>query len=118
MNFQSVNVSLIREQNLSLVLQYLLQKTSQTSRSDLMRLTNLSGTTVSALVNILLNTGFVRETGVGESMGGRRPITLELNPTYCYSMGVDIGASHITCMIIDLKGQVVTKVSEPFDVIH
>ncbi len=118
MNFQSVNVSLIREQNLSLVLQYLLQNSPQTSRTDLMRLTHLSGTTVSALVNILLNSGFVSETGVGESIGGRRPITLELNPTFAYSMGVDIGASHITCMIIDLKGNVVASLSEPFDVIH
>jgi len=118
MNFQSVNVSLIREQNLSLVLQYLLQKSPQTSRSDLMRLTNLSGTTVSSLVNILLDTGFVSETGVGESIGGRRPITIELNPTFRYSMGVDIGASHITCMIVDLKGRLVARLSEPFDVIH
>lgn len=117
MNRQTANVSLIREQNLSLILHYLLRKSSHSSRADLMRLTSLSGTTVSALVNILLNSGFIHETGVGESIGGRRPITLEVNEKYRYSMGVDIGASHLTVIIIDLRGKPVALQSQHFDVI-
>lgn len=118
MNHQATNVSLIREQNLSMILDYLLRKSGHTSRAELMRQTSLSGTTVSALVNILLSSGFIRETGVGESIGGRRPIKLEINERYRCPMGVDIGASHITVIIIDLKGKPVAVRSKKFDVIH
>lgn len=118
MDQKTANVSLIRDQNLSLILRHLLHKTGQTSRAELIRTSNLSGTTISSLVNILLNCGFVHETGVGKSIGGRRPITIELNPTFSYSMGIDIGASHLSGTIIDLRGHPVVSQRIPFDVIN
>ncbi len=118
MNQKTANVSLIRDQNLKLILGYLLHKSGQTSRAELIRVSNLSGTTVSALVNILLNAGFAHETGMGKSIGGRRPITIELNQNYSYFMGVDIGGSHLSGAIIDLKGRPIASHSIQFDVIH
>lgn len=118
MKQKTANVSLIRDQNLHLIMSYLLHKSGQTSRAELIRVSNLSGTTVSALVNILLDAGFVCETGVGESIGGRRPITIELNQGFSYFLGVDIGGSHLSGAIINLKGQPVVSQSIPFDVVH
>lgn len=118
MKLRTANASLIRDQNLSLILDYLLHKSGHTSRAELIRYSQLSGTTISALVNVLLSVDFVRETGVGKSIGGRKPITLELNPNFRYAVGVDIGSSHLSTVIINLRGQVVARQSLAFDVIH
>ncbi len=118
MKLRTANASLIRDQNLSLILDYLLHKSGRTSRAELIRYSQLSGATISALVNILLSVGFVHETGVGKSIGGRKPITLELNPNFRYAVGIDIGSSHLSTVIINLCGDVIARQSFSFDVIH
>lgn len=118
MKLRTASASLIRDQNLSLILDYLLHKPGHTSRAELISYSQLSGTTISALVNVLLSVDFVRETGVGKSIGGRKPITLELNPSFRYAVGIDIGSSHLSTVIINLRGQVIAHQSIPFDVIH
>ena len=74
----SASVSTVREHNLSLVLN-LIRDAGSISRADIIRETRLSPTAVSALVNLLLESGFVEEAGVGQSSGGRRPILLSFN---------------------------------------
>ncbi len=118
MKLRTANARLIRDQNLSLILNYLLQKSGHTSRAELIRFSQLSGTTISSLVNVLLGVDFIRETGVGKSIGGRKPINLELNPSFRYAAGVDIGSSHLSTVIINLRGQTVARKTIPFDVIH
>ncbi len=104
MNNHTSSSSIIRENNLSLVLN-LIHAEGSISRADLIRRTNLSATTVSALVNLLIESGIVHEAGTGASSGGRRPILIEFNYQYKYALGVDIGASHITVLVMDLRGQ-------------
>jgi predicted NBD/HSP70 family sugar kinase len=118
LKLRTANASLIRDQNLSLILNYLLHKPGHTSRAELIRYSQLSGTTISALVNVLLSVDFVRETGVGKSIGGRKPITLELNPSFRYAVGIDIGSSHLATVILDLRGKTIARQSMLFDVIH
>ncbi len=103
---------------MSMVLNYLLQKSGQTSRAELIQYSQLSGTTVSSLVNTLINVGFVHETGVGKSIGGRKPIKLEIHPDFRYAIGVDIGSSHLTVIMINLQGKLVARKSIPYDVIN
>jgi len=103
MNSHPASSSVIRENNLSTVLN-LIHAEGSISRADLIRRTNLSATTVSALVSVLIESGIVREAGTGESSGGRRPILIEFNYQYKYVLGVDIGASHVTVLIMDLHG--------------
>jgi predicted NBD/HSP70 family sugar kinase len=118
MKLRVANASVIRDQNLSLLLNYFLHKPGHTSRAELIRFSKLSGATISVLVNALLGVDFVRETGVGKSIGGRKPITLELNPNFRYAVGIDIGSSHLATVIMDLRGQIIASHSIPFDVIH
>lgn len=71
---------LIREDNLKRLFA-LLRETPSLSRVDLARRAHLSPTTVSALVDDLVNAGFVSETGcLHSSATGRRPIGLRLEP--------------------------------------
>jgi predicted NBD/HSP70 family sugar kinase len=88
------------------------------SRAELARRTELSRSTVSELVTFLLGTGLVTEAGVGESSGGRRPINLDFRDEACRIVGLDVGATHLTVVVTDLRGGVLETASHPFDVRH
>lgn len=106
----------IRKRNLSQVLNLIRQK-GAVSRAGIVRQTGLSATTVSSLVNILLDSGFVKESGRGQSSGGRPPILLKFNYTFRHVLGVDMGATHITAVAMDLAGNVISRQSRKLDVI-
>jgi predicted NBD/HSP70 family sugar kinase len=60
------------------------------SRADLAKATRLTRKTVSEIALTLLTRGWVRETGKGESSGGKRPILMELNRTSVQAIGLDL----------------------------
>lgn len=76
------------------------------SRADIARTTGLSRSTVTELVDALLTTGLVAETGVGPSRGGRPPIVLEFQDAAGCLLGVDMGAAHVSVALTDLRGEV------------
>lgn len=100
-----IDASTIRSQHRRLMLQ-LLWKERETSRADLARRTGLSRSTVSAIVQDLLETGLVHEVRTGVSTGGRRPIVLAFDDEAAYLVGVELGASHVTAVLTDLRGRV------------
>jgi predicted NBD/HSP70 family sugar kinase len=76
------------------------------SRAEIARRADLSRSTVSELVGFLLSTGLISEAGVGASRGGRRPINLEFQDDAAGIIGLDIGATHLTAVLTDLRGRV------------
>ena len=78
----------------------------QLSRADIARETGLSRSTVSEIVSNLLETGLVVEGEEGTSRGGRPPILLKFNHAAHVILGVDMGATHVSVALIDLKGEV------------
>lgn len=76
----------------------------QISRAELARLTGLSRATVSVLVDKILQTGLIMESGDGPSTGGRRPVLLTLNPEAGVVLGADLGATHCHVAAADLAG--------------
>ncbi|WP_281888427.1 ROK family transcriptional regulator [Paenibacillus sp. YYML68] len=79
------------------------------SRADISARSGLNKATVSALVNELLESSLVTETGLGESSGGRKPMLLLFNDQAGYAIGVDLGVNYILAMITDLSGNVVKE---------
>ncbi|KPJ75055.1 MAG: hypothetical protein AMS19_14440 [Gemmatimonas sp. SG8_23] len=79
----------------------------QISRAEIARRTGLSRSTVSDIVAGLLETGLVAEVGDGPSRGGRRPILLAFQDDALVILGVDMGASHVSVALTDLRGRVV-----------
>jgi predicted NBD/HSP70 family sugar kinase len=61
---------------------------------------------VSAIVAELLSTGLVEETRAGVSSGGRRPIMLEFRDQSSFIVGIELGATHISCVLTDLHCKV------------
>lgn len=96
----------LRERPLVEKVHRLIWREHQTNRAEIARQLKLSRSTVSEIVDTLLNTKLVEEKGAGRSSGGRRPIVLEYqDESYCI-LGVDIGATHVAVVLTDLGGKV------------
>ncbi|GJQ62372.1 MAG: transcriptional regulator [Melioribacteraceae bacterium] len=82
----------------------LIWRESQISRAEIARQLNLSRSTVTEIIKELLPTGLLAEVGSGESSGGRKPIVLEFQDEAKVILGIDIGASHVSVAMTDLRG--------------
>jgi predicted NBD/HSP70 family sugar kinase len=95
----------MRTQNSTLLLN-LIWRERQISRADLARRTGLSPSTVGAIVADLAGAGLVREIGAGTSRGGRRPVLVGFRDDAFALVGVELGASHVSAVLTDLRGSV------------
>lgn len=111
--FHTANKSLIKDMNTSTILQIVRTK-GPISRAEISKLTGLNPATVSSNTANLMELGLVRETGVGASSGGRKPLMIELNPETYYVIGVDMGTTDVATGITDLEGRIKTRVTLPF----
>ncbi|HRC77468.1 MAG TPA: MarR family transcriptional regulator, partial [Kouleothrix sp.] len=107
------DLALMRGMNERIVLS-LLRQEQRISRAELARRSKLSRSTISSIVAELLATGLVRETGVGSSHGGRRPIMIELNYQSSYLLGVEIDSSALRLLVADLASNVLWRTKQPF----
>ncbi len=99
---ETLGAAAVRAQHNRLILN-LLWNEREISRADLARRTGLSRSTISAIVNDLLGTGLVAEARAGVSTGGRRPILLEFQDEAHFIIGIELGATHISCVLTDLR---------------
>ena len=106
----------MRAHNAGIVLRLIWEAQEGVSRAQLSRATGLSRSTVSAIVSELLEGGLVHESHLARSRGGRPPIVLRFNDEHLYILAIDLGASHITAMCTDLRGEIVASESVDFDV--
>ncbi|WP_438448596.1 ROK family transcriptional regulator [Gorillibacterium sp. sgz5001074] len=111
--FSTANKSLIKDINTATILQIVRTK-GPISRAEISKLTGLNPATVSSNVGSLIENGLVRETGIGASSGGRKPMMIELNPDAYYVIGVDMGTTDVSTGITDLEGRIQHKVTLPF----
>ena len=103
-----LGASAMRAQHSRLLLN-LIWTEREISRADLARRTGLSRSTISAIISDLLATGLVRESHAGVSTGGRRPIMLEFRDEANLVVGVELGATHISCVLTDLRCSVLAR---------
>ncbi len=83
------------------------------SRAEVARVTNLTRTTVSELVNELLDEGLVEETGKGELIGGKSPIRLSVVADLRYLIGLNLAQDKFTGAIVNLRGEIKEMVEVP-----
>ncbi len=83
------------------------------SRASISKQTGLSKQTVSELVRILEEDGWVRETGRTSGHVGRTATTYELVPGSAYMAAVDLGGTKLRVAIVDLTGTVIAEQVEP-----
>lgn len=109
MQVERANNAWVKNQNLNLVLN-LIRELSLVSRAEISKKTGLSRSTVSQLVNYLMETGVIIEIGSGESIGGRRPIMLQIRPEgrLVCAVHVDDGGQ-IQAIAEDLLGNEISR---------
>lgn len=98
-----------------------LQDRGRSSRTELVRLTGLSRTTVSALVAEALASGLLQEEETEPSetpVTGRPAQPLSLNPAAAYAVGTDIGHQHVRVVLCDLSGAPVWETATAIEVDH
>ncbi|MFF1571600.1 ROK family protein [Leifsonia sp. NPDC058292] len=86
------------------------------SRAEIARSTGLSPSTVAQRIDALIGAGYVREAGEGVSQGGRRPRTLEIDPSTGVVCAVDLGSHHATFGLVDLSGRLIAVRNENMDI--
>ncbi len=102
------NQQVVKKNNKALVLKIIIEK-EQISRADIAQVSGLNKTTVSLLVNELLEEELIFESGPGISSGGRRPVILHFNKEAGYTIGVDIGVNYVLCVLTDLQGKIIIE---------
>jgi predicted NBD/HSP70 family sugar kinase len=112
---QPADLALMRELNERIVLG-LLRQEGPISRAELARRSNLSRSTVSSIIAALLAADVVRETGIGDSQGGRRPIMIEFNYQSALVIGIELGNSALTVLLSDLAAHIVRRATVPFNI--
>lgn len=105
--------ALVREINLSIILNAL-RDHSPVSRASLATATGLNKTTVSSLVQQLIDAHFVSEIGAGRTEETGRPgILLELNPKAGCIIGAEIGVDFISVIVTDFAAEILWRHHEP-----
>ena len=90
MDVNKSSQQIIKENNIRLLFR-LLHGGRAASRADLKKITGLSATTVSTLVEELIENGLVLEGGIKETKtSGRKAVAIKINPDGGYFLGLDI----------------------------
>lgn len=91
----------------------LVRERGTVSRLDISKAVGVALPTVSTLVRDLMARGAVAEDGFGQSVGGRKPARLKLNPAFAGAVGAELSSRRIAAIGLDLAGQVQTTQNAP-----
>ncbi|MDF2611748.1 MAG: Glucokinase [Lachnospiraceae bacterium] len=89
------------------------------SRQQIADLTGLTPPAITGIIRELIDTGFVKEVGLGQSQGGRKPVNLQFNCSAGYVIGIEVTSQEITVALADLKniptciGRVAVDMKDP-----
>ena len=105
----------MRAINRQIVLNYVRDR-GPISRAEIARQTALQRSTISEIVDSLLDEELIEEIGAGRSTGGRCPTLLALRTTGAAAVGIDIAPTRTTVAASNLAGRVLER--EEFETDH
>jgi predicted NBD/HSP70 family sugar kinase len=89
----------------------LIQRREANTRRELQEATGLSRITVAQRVDILLDSGLVKEAGEGDATGGRRPNRLVFDVEHGVLLVAVVDTAHTRTAITDLEGRLLAQES-------
>lgn len=108
-----VNQQLIKSANLKLLYNYIHQEQG-ISRTQLAKLSKLSKTTVSSLVDELIERNFIYDSGAADSSSvGRKPNSLQLKPGQLYVAVICWNKRDIHAQVVDVCGSTAYETQRP-----
>ena len=102
---------MIKNMNMTIVLEKV-RTEGPVSRASLSRITGLSRSTCSILVDQLISEGLICETGKDESSGGRKAILLKMNYEGGRAIGLKLMKNRVAGALVDLSGKIIEVKSE------
>lgn len=102
--------------NSSLLLKHLLMR-REASRIELAEELGLRPSTITYIINRLMNVGLIKEKAPAETAGrsGRPPIMLEINRDYGRVIGLDLQTDYYNAVITDAAGCVLKRLRRDFE---
>lgn len=73
------------------------------SRKQLAVMTGLTPPAITGIVKELIERGFIEEVGLGNSHGGRKPVSLVFKADFVYILGIEISKNTISWGFTDMK---------------
>lgn len=114
---RTTDSSQMRAHNTGVLLRHIWSMGEQgVSRADLSRQCGLSRSTVSGIISQLLNAEIIHESHQARSTGGRPPIVLRFADQHSWLIGVELGASHVSAVLCDLRGRLRLELHADHDV--
>lgn len=105
---QIARLNTIRDINRQIVLNYVRDR-SPISRAEIARQTDLHRSTVSVIVDELVDDGTIEEIGSGVSTGGRKPTLYKLRSGEPAAIAIDLTPRTTTIALADLAGNFLEK---------
>ena len=103
-----------REINRDIVL-HAIHRHQPVSRADLARLTGLQPSTVSVIISLLIDEGWVVPGMLGRLPRGRRPLYVTLNDKHV-TMAIDLRPGNASLAVIDINGRFLSRETIPIAV--
>ncbi len=82
------------------------------SRAEIARMTGLTTAAITSFANELIQDDLIVETGRRKGQRGQPAIELKINPNGGFAIGVELGQTHLTGVLINLAGDMLAKVHE------
>lgn len=102
-----------------------IRKQKKIIKMDLVKNTGFKSTTLTRILEELLDEKLIIEAGYGFSTGGRKPILYSINPTYAYVLGLDLSRTYSKLVLCDLHLNIIdstkwemTEMMSPTNFIH
>ncbi len=92
-----------------------IQQQGVTSKAEMSYDLRISLPTLTHNITALRELNLITESGEYESTGGRRAKMISCNARARVAIGVNITRNHISVVVVDLMGNVIDSVREPFD---
>lgn len=107
-NRQLPTSPVLRQISVRAVMERLLRD-GASSRAGLSRVTGLSKQTISEVMLVLAERGWVRESGRTSGGVGRTAVRYEIDPQAGFALGLDLGASTLRGVLCDIAGTIVAE---------
>ena len=90
-------------------------RTQSASRADLARMTGLTRSAISLIVDGLLQDGILREGIEQGGRVGRKSVSLDMNPGAFYSIGLNITHDYFSLGLVDFSGALIGGIKRSID---
>lgn len=104
----------MKELNRRLILDTI-RRLGSLSRATIAKETKLNPSTVTRIIQDLINEGFVQEIGYATSQGGRKPILVDLVPNVVNIIGVNVETTKVIGIISNLTGEILSHLEIPIE---